>query len=163
MKKKTSPELLVKALKKLVILYGMNEVRHALDVCELVIPKKRKAGHPPQYDEQRLHDIWLYVEEGIAHSRQSVTTFCNNKKNRFQWISSGKDRFQVEKTISGKTLQRRYHEAKAFIEKEAALHKALASGSLGIKLSGFSSDGLSPRQIYLNRELKSRISRKIAR
>lgn len=75
MKKKTSPELLVKALKKLVILYGMGEIRHALDVCELAIPKKRKAGHPKQYEEQQLHDIWLYVEEGIARKRQSVNAF----------------------------------------------------------------------------------------
>lgn len=161
MKKKTSPAILMKTMSKLVNEYTWAEIREALDVCEAHKAPKKKAGQPKKFDIDQLMQLWLYVEEGIAHPRRTVSAFCRNKKTGFQWISIGKTGIQAEKPITGKNLERRYHEAKAFLAKEAAPYRALAKGTLGIKMSGI--DSLSPRERYLQKELEKRLSRKVVR
>ena len=71
-------------------------------------------GRPLALDHQALMETWLFVEAGTQRTGLSVNAFCAG--HTLAWVVPGGGRgLAIAKKITGPTLRRRYHQAKAFL------------------------------------------------
>ena len=111
-------------------------------------------GRPAIEDTSSLLEIWLFVEENIYRSRNSVNEICNTSTFGFWGIGAKLTR---HRSLSGASLRRRYYEAEALLKKEIKLHEENrdAFARLGATFSHMLPE---PRLVtYWNEELMRRM------
>jgi hypothetical protein len=163
------------AMRRHVNKYGVDGAKLALDQCVSALEDEQKAskgGRPAVYEPHNLMHIWLYVEEMRARTKLSALAVCTNKKARFDWVSVGPDGPEI-KPVTGRTLLRRYQEAKAFLAAESALYADFAQKGMKLKIRGVGFGvgagteievrAISPTEQHWRKELERRLSQKVVR
>lgn len=111
----------------------------------------RRVGRPVEFSCRQYFALWLFVQEGIARTGQSVRKFCD--RNSFGWVTVGGAGGPYRtKFVTGLTLRRRYEAAVEFIRNADASYWKLRKVGTSRLL-----EKPPPTLAWLQRELDQRL------